>query len=420
MTEQLLQFIWRFRFFNTDDLKTAAGESLSIIHPGVHNTNQGPDFLNAKIKCGDMLLAGNIEIHIRASEWAFHRHSEDKNYNNVILHVVYEEDKKLGLNFPVLELRNRISGIMLSKYEQLMHAKHFIPCEAHIGSVNELHLIAWKERLLVERLQEKSAYVQTLLRKNNFHWEEVFWQMLAANFGSKINSDAFENMAVSLPVKILAKHRSQRIQPEALLMGQCGLLEKEFKDDYAVMLQKEYRFLRKKFDLQQPHSRVYFLRMRPANFPTLRLSQLAALLHESDHLFSKIKEAEDMNAVMNLFNISANDYWHYHYSFDEPSPFKHKNLGAAMTLNIMINTVLPVLYAYGWYNSSPVYQQKAVAWAAQLKAEQNSVTKRFEKLKLQNKTATDSQALLQLKNKYCDAKRCLECAIGNKILKMES
>jgi hypothetical protein len=417
MTEQLLQFIWQFQYYNKSDLQTSGGELLQIVHAGVHNTNQGPDFLNAKIKVAETVLAGSIEIHVNASEWKNHKHSIDENYNNVILHVVWAEDKDLQLNFPTLELQQRVSNILLEKYESLMKAQYFIPCQEHIANISELTFIAWKERLLVERLQEKATYIHHLLQKNNNHWEEVFWCMLAKNFGIKINADAFESMAASIPINILAKHKNQLQPLEALLMGQCGLLEGDFTEDYPIMLQKEYRFLQKKYSLAKTHIPVHFLRMRPANFPTIRLAQLAGLVYESNHLFSKIKEAEDVKLVEKMFDVTANDYWHYHYSFEELTSFKKKKLGKQMIQNIIVNTVLPVLYAYGWYNNNDDYKNKALKWAEQLLPEKNNITAGFEKLGLINKSAYDSQALIQLKNKYCNEKRCLQCAVGGKILK---
>lgn len=417
MTEQLLQFIWRFQYFNTSNLTTTSGENVQIIYPGLHNTNQGPDFLNARVKIGDTTLAGSLEIHINASEWNLHKHSSDNNYSNVILHVVWLNDKNIDVEIPTLELGNRISSMLLSSYEKLMLNRNFIPCEDQISAVNNFTFSAWKQRLYVERLQEKANVITEKLKNSNNHWEETFWQLLAKNFGIKINSDAFESMARSIPLTILAKHKSQLHQLEAMLIGQCGLLEKDFTDDYAIMLKKEYLFLKKKYDLQPTHMSVYFLRMRPANFPTIRLSQLAALIHNSTHLFSIIKDAAHLKDVEKLFNVTANDYWHYHYLFEEETAFKKKTLGKQMTQNIILNTVLPFLYAYGWFHNAEHYKEKAIQWATQLLPEQNFITKGFEGLNIENKTSFDSQALIQLKNKYCDLKRCLECAVGNSILK---
>lgn len=420
MTERLLQYIWQFQYFNTTSLYTTEGQLLQIIHPGMYNTNQGPDFINAKIKVNDTTWAGSIELHIRSGDWNIHQHDTDKNYNNVILHVVWDDDVNLQVSFPTLVLQNIVSKLLLNKYVELMHGRRFIACEKHISAVDELTLLKWKERLLIERLQQKTVFIETLQKKNNNHWEETFWWMLARNFGTKINAEVFERVAQSLTVNLLAKHRNQLIQLEALLMGQMGLLDKDFADSYPIMLKKEYRFLQKKYDLRSVLHPLYFLRMRPANFPTIRLAQLAALIHNSSSLFSSIKEMNDYNEVKKLFNVTANDYWHYHYVFDETTAFKRKTVGKEMTENIMINTIIPVLYAYGYVQNKESYQLKALKWMQQLSAEKNSITNGFASLGIENKTAFDSQALIQLKNNYCDKKYCLQCAIGNKILKTEN
>ncbi len=417
MTEQLLQFIWQFQFYNKSNLHTSKGEELQIIYPGTHNSNQGPDFLNAKIKVGKTIFAGSIEIHVKESEWNLHKHSDDPNYNNVILHVVWENDKNLPLNFPVLELTSKVSSLLLDKYELLMTNRSFIPCGLQLEHVSVITFTAWKERLFIERLQEKAAYIADRLKMYNNHWEEIFWQLLAKNFGIKINSDAFEKIAVSIPLGILAKHKNQLHQLEAMLLGQAGLLNIEFEDDYAKMLKKEYLFLQKKYKLVPIHIPVHFLRMRPANFPTIRLSQLAMLIHKSSHLFSIIKDAVDVKDVESLFDVTANDYWHYHYMFDEQTAFSKKKIGKQMIQNIILNTALPVLYAYGSYNNAEAIKEKVLQWSGQLLPEQNFITKGFMALGAQNKSAFDSQALIQLKNNYCNDKKCLQCAVGNSLLK---
>ena len=417
MTERLLQYIWQFQYFNKSSLQTTDAQSIQVINPGSCNTNQGPDFLNAKIKIDDTIWAGSVELHINTSNWQQHDHSNDKNYDNVILHVVWNDDADLKLTFPTLELKNIVPKLLLKKYENLMQDAQFIPCEKQIHNAEALLMVSWKERLLIERLQQKTIYIENLLVKAKMHWEEVFWWMLARNFGIKMNSDAFEKMAQSISINILSKHKAQLIQLEALLMGQVGLLENEFEEDYPVMLQKEYRFLQQKYKLIKVQAPLYFLRMRPANFPTIRLAQLASLIQQSDHLFSKIKETIDFHEVEKLFSVTANDYWHYHYVFNEISSLKKKTLGKQMINNILINTVVPVLFAYGYFNNIELYKNKALQWMTNIAAEKNSITKAFESLGIENKTAGDSQALIQLKNEYCDHKRCLQCAIGNKILK---
>jgi hypothetical protein len=298
-----------------------------------------------------------------------------------------------------------------------MNTKGFIPCEKSISSVKPIVLQSWKERLLAERLIRKSEIIKTFLDQNNHHWEETFWWLLARNFGIKINADAFEAMARSVPVNILAKHKNQIHQLEALLMGQTNLLNEKFTEDYPVMLKKEYEFYKSKYKLQPNAYPAFFLRMRPGNFPTIRLAQLAMLIHHSEHLFSKIKEASSVKNVKKWLDVTANDYWHYHYRFDEQSSFKKKNLGAAMVDNIFINTICTVLFAYGHFHKEQKYKDKALQWMEEIVAESNSITKGFVHSGLQNKNAHDSQALIELKNEYCNKKKCLDCAIGNSLLK---
>ncbi len=421
MTERLLQFIWQFQYFNKNDLSTTADEKLQIIIPGLFNSNQGPDFLQATIRIGTTKWVGNIELHLKTSDWKRHRHERDKNYNNVILHVVWENDTEES-SIPVFELKSRVSKILLQRYEELMNASGFIPCEKNISSVRDIVWKSWKERLLAERLLRKAAIAENFLQQNNYHWEETFWWLLARNFGIKVNADAFEAMAKSVSINILAKHKNQIHQLEALLLGQAGLLDKntdsyQHKDDYPLLLQREYTFLKKKYSLRPIHQPVHFLRMRPGNFPTIRLAQLAMLIQGSAHLFSKIKEAGSVKLVRKWFDVVANDYWHYHYRFEEPSAFKKKKLGDAMIDNIIINTICPVLFAYGNYHDENKYKEKALKWLEETAAESNSITKGFLQLGIENKNAFDSQALIELKNEYCNKKRCLDCAVGNAILK---
>lgn len=426
MTERLLQFIWQFQYFNKSELTTTTDEPVQILFAGQHNTNQGPDFLDAKIRIGKTTWAGTVELHIKTSDWVKHNHQKDKNYNNVILHVVWEDDTStlrqaqssvLKNDIPVVELKGRVSKILLQRYEELMDSSSFIPSEKSIHLVPDIVWKSWKDRLLVERLLRKANVVETSLQLNNYHWEETFWWLLARNFGMKVNADAFEAIAQSISVKILAKHKSQIHQLEALMLGQAGLLEKKFSEEYPKLLQKEYRFLQNKYKLKPVPLPFHFLRMRPGNFPTIRLTQLAMLISESAHLFSKIKEADSVKEVSKWFDVTANDYWHYHYRFDETSAFKKKKLGATMIDNIIINTIAPVLFAYGNYHDEDKYKDKALKWLEQTAAESNSITKGFQKLGIENKTAFDSQALIELKNEYCSKKRCLECGVGNVLLK---
>lgn len=417
MTEALLQYIWQHRHYSAAALLTITGEPVQVLRTGSFNTNQGPDFLDARIKIANTEWAGNVELHIYSSQWEQHGHSSDAHYQNVILHVVWKNDKALGLAIPTLELEPFVSSVLLGRYAALMQAGNSIACSHAIATVPYLHFAAWKERLLTERLQQRSNYILSLLQTTTGHWEEVFWWVLARNFGIKVNADAFEAIARSISINILAKHKNQVQQIEALLLGQAGLLNGEFTEDYPQMLKREYLFLQKKYALVQPKLQLHFLRMRPANFPTIRLAQLAMLVHKSLHLFSATREAADVKEIARLLTVKANDYWHYHYVPDEPTGYKEKMLGMQMRQNVLINTIVPMLYAYGYYQSNAGLQQKAMRWLEQTTAEHNYITRAFTALGIANKNAFDSQALIQLQNEYCRQKQCLRCAVGNYLLK---
>jgi hypothetical protein len=421
MNEKLLQFIWKFQYFNRQQLYTSQGESIVIEKPGTHNHHQGPDFSEAVIRIGQTKWVGNVELHLVASDWYKHRHESDPNYANIILHVVWFEDipvyDAVGNVFPTLVLNQLIPKILLDRYAQMTETMVVIPCHSFLPAIDQLNWCAWKERLAAERMERKSAQVLQLLKQSNYNWEEVCWWMLAANFGIKVNSALFELAAKTLPVTLLAKHRNQIHQLEALLLGQANLLQGKYTDDYAVLLQKEYRFLKKKYGLQTVNKQPAFLRMRPAAFPTIRLAQLAMLLHTAAHLFAMIKEEKNCKKVLETFMVTANDYWNYHYRFDEATTHQPKHLGKQMAENILINTVIPILFACGMYNREERYKEKAIQWLYELPAEQNHLTKQWQRSGISNHSALDSQALIELTNHYCLNRRCLDCAVGNGILK---
>lgn len=418
MTERLLQYIWQFQYFNHQELQVSTGETLQILYPGTWNVHQGPDFLQASIKIGGTLWVGNVELHVQTSDWFKHSHQLDKNYTSVILHVVWQNDvNEESLSIPILQLWDKVPKMLLKQYQDWMVNQLFIPCEQQIGNVNEITWTAWKERVLLERLMRKVSIVQTYLQQNSDHWEETFWWLLARNFGIRVNAEAFETIARSLPLTILVRHKNQIHQLEALLLGQAGLLEKKFSEKYPGMLSREYRFLKNKYKLQPIHEPIHFLRMRPENFPSLRLAQLAALINQSSHLFSKILETAAVDNIKSLLAVTANDYWHYHYRLDEPSTFKPKKLGAQMVNNIITNTIIPIVFAYGQIQKKDQVTDKALGWLAQINPEQNRITKHFALLGRTSKNATDSQFILELKEAYCDKRKCLDCAVGNFLLK---
>ena len=421
MTEKLLQFIWQFQYYNKQQLQTAAGEEIQILKVGMLNTNQGPDFLNAAIKINNITLIGNIELHIKSSQWHQHNHSKDKNYNNIILHIVWQNDEQIfdanNNLIPTFELQNLIPKMLLEKYNILMQTNTALPCANFLPALSNIGWLSWKERLTTERLLIKSENVLQVFENTNHNWEETFWQILAYNFGLKVNADLFKQVAKSISINILAKHKNQIQQLEALLLGQANLLQHNTTNNYVAMLQKEYLFLQKKYGLKNIEGNAMFLRMRPANFPTIRLAQLAMLVHNSTHLFSKIKQIENVKTVQALFDITCNDFWHYHYTLnDEQQHCEPKKLGKQMIDNIIINTIIPVLFAYGNYMQEDNYKIKAIQWLQELQPEKNIITNSWKNYNIDNKSAFDSQALIHLTNNYCNKKMCLSCAVGNKIL----
>ena len=421
MNERLLQFIWQFQYYNRQQLHTSQGEKLFVEKPGTWNHHQGPDFSEAIIRIGTTKWVGNIELHLRSSDWYKHHHASDTNYTNIILHVVWEEDKPVyDLNaniIPTLVLQPLIPKLLLERYALMMETMVVVPCHSFLPVLDNLGWCAWKERLAAERLERKSAHIISLFKQSGNHWEETCWWLLAANFGVKVNAALFEQVARSVPLNILSRHKNQPQQLEALLLGQANLLSAKYQDDYAVMLQKEYRFLKKKYKLQMISKAPAFLRMRPAAFPTVRLAQLAMLLYNSSNLFSLIKEIKDCKKMLETFMVTANDYWHYHYRFDEAASYQPKHIGKQMAENILINTVIPLLFAYGSYTKEELYKEKAIQWLYELPAEQNQLTRQWQQSGITHHCALDSQALIELTNHYCTHKRCLDCAVGNRILK---
>ncbi len=418
MNERLLQYIWQFQYFNHSELQTTNANAIQVIFPGKYNTNQGPDFLEGRIRIDDTLLVGHIELHINASDWDKHQHQQDINYRNVILHVVWHDDlQQQSPEIPLLVLEDRIANSLLYQYKEWMGQKTFVPCSHSINTVIDAIWVAWKERLLTERLQRKTGLVLQLFEANNGHWEETFWQLLAKNFGMKINGAAFESIAKSLPLSLLAKHKNQLTTLEALFLGQAGLLEKDFSEEYPKLLRREFLFHQHKYQLRKIDQSIHFLRMRPATFPTIRLAQLAMLIHQSDHLFSQMKQIQLVKKVKELLDITANDYWHTHYMFEEVSPYKIKHLGDDMVNNIIVNTIVPVLFAYGHYHKEQLMKDNVLKWMQEMPAEKNTITRGWQSLGIVNQHLYDSQSVIELKTQYCDAKKCLDCAIGNALLK---
>ena len=420
MTEDFLLYIWKFKLFEMNDL-FIDNDALIIINPGERNTDSGPDFINARIQIGTTIWAGNIEIHINSSDWYKHGHDKSKSYNNIILHVVYNHDfNVLRLNnelMPTLELKDKIKPDVYSCYESFLASNFWIPCQNQIKNVRELILKDWMEHLVIERLEKKILIIKDSLRLNKNDWQQTLYQHLARNFGFKLNAEPFELLAKSLPMNFLAKHKDQLIQIEAMLFGQAGMLESSFSDNYSKMLKEEYQFLKNKFSLKSIDGHLWkFLRLRPYNFPTIRISQFANLIHQSNGLFSKIIEAKNIHELEKLFDVSCSEYWMEHFQFDKLSKKTEKKIGKQTIHLIIINTIVPFLFLYGQEKNEEQYVDKALQLLENTNAENNSIIQKWKETGIDIKSAFETQALIELKNNYCNHKKCLNCRIGNDLL----
>lgn len=422
MQEEFLQYVWENKLFDAENLNTTIGEQLEIINVGKRNTDSGPDFFNARIKIDDTIWVGNIEIHKNASDWIRHNHQNDKAYNNVILHVAENCDQQIfrnnGEEIPALLLR--YPEQLKTNYQKLLDAKTWIACQNQFHKIDPIILQLGFNRLMIERLEDKTSEIIVRLQQNNNDWNETFYQMLARMFGFKVNSVPFELLAKSLPIGILAKHKSSLFQLEALLFGNSGLLNDQLLgDDYYINLRNEYSFLYKKYQLKGIESHLWkFMRLRPGNFPTVRISQLAALIHRSHGLFSRIIEIESLDELKKLFEVQASDYWNAHYSFNKISIRNSvKELGENSINTLIINVLIPFLFVYGEKQNKENLKNRSLEFLEQLPTEENSIIEKWGKMGVESRSAFESQALLQLKNKYCERKKCLNCQIGVKLVK---
>lgn len=422
MNEAFLHYIWQYQYFDKTDFQTTAGEPISIIQPGFKNTNAGPDFLNAKIKIGEVVWIGHVEIHINSSEWIDHRHHVDAAYENVILHVVWRENQSIRQKdnspLPTAELKSRVSEDLILRYRKLINQPESIPCSHQLPGVQEIIKIGMMEKALIERLENKSTLVRELLTKNGNDWEQTTFHLLCRNFGFKINAPAFDRLAEVMPYKVLLKHH-QVLQVEALLFGQAGFLDDTKSDEYFRLLKREYDMLGKKYELNDRRmnkSQWKFLRLRPANFPTIRIAQLAALVLSQKNMFSKIVDATSYKDLLEMFSVSQSDYWQTHYRFDYETDQKIAALGESSIDNVLINTAIPLMVAYGKIKDEQAYVDRAVKLLQQIPGEDNAITKRWTSQNLMASSAADSQGGIELFNNYCMKRRCLDCNIGFSIL----
>ncbi len=421
MKESLLQYIWQYQYFNSRDLRVSTGEVVQVLSPGALNTHQGPDFLDARIKIGETGWAGAVELHVRTSDWERHAHQSDDNYRNVILHVVWVDDRTADVcvgerRIPTLALEALVPKWLLRQYAVWMESRGFVACQQQAAQVDASVWDEWKEQLMEERLLRRARSIADCLTLHHQNLEETCWWLMARTFGGPVNGAAFEVIARSLPRTLIARQGEAGGVLEALLLGQAGFLEQNLRDEYPRQLQREFRHLRAKFKLPVLSVPMHFLRMRPGNFPTIRLVQLAKLLEGHSAWFVQAKEAVTPDALRSCMDVSAGGYWNDHYIPDQPSVRRVKRLGEALKDSLLINVFIPMLYAYGYSRNEPEYCSKALRWLVGLDAEKNAVTGGWVRMGIGCRHAGDSQALLELKGRYCDVKSCLQCAIGKNLL----
>ncbi len=421
MKEEFLHYLWKFKKFDTTNLTSFNGEKITIEKSGNYLQLAGPDFFNAQITIENQKWAGNVEIHIKSSDWYLHHHERDSNYDSVILHVVWEHDAEIyrinNTEIPVLILKNYVAKETLDNYNSLIAPKNWIYCEKQLSSVDEFVLLNWQERLFFERLERKSKPIETLLEHTNQDWEAILFCLLAKNFGLNTNGESFFKVATSIPFSIIRKESTVLQNFESLLFGKAGLLDLDKEDVYYKTLKSNYDYLLQKHQLEStPINPLQFFKHRPDNFPTIRLSQFANLYFTQQQLFSRIIEASSIESMYLIFNVAVSEYWETHYQFDRVSPKKRKALSKAFIDLLIINTIVPLKFAYakslGQDNS-----EQLIELLIQVSPEQNAIIDKFISLKMKIENAFDTQSLLQLKNEYCNKVRCLHCNIGIELLK---
>jgi hypothetical protein len=427
MTEDFLYFLWQFQQFDKTDLKTTANEAIQVLAIGRQNHDAGPDFSQSRLLIGGIEWAGNVEMHIKASDWHQHQHTHNRAYDSVILHVVWHEDAPIarpdGSVLPTLALKPLTDSTLLSKFQNLIESPQTILCQSQFEDVPDIHKLTMLDRTVMQRLERKAEVVHELLARNNNDWEETAYQLLANNFGFKINSEPMLRLAQNLPLKILQKHRDNQTQIEAALFGQSGLLEQiENNDEYTDTLRREYAFLDSKYGLKTNQLAAHewkYMRLRPANFPTIRLAQLASVVRQQPSLFSLFINVENTESLIKSLKIKQSEYWQGHYQLGKTAAGRVPTLGQSSIENIIINTVVPLLVAYSQHRDNRDMLDKALSLLENLPAEYNNITGQWQALGLNVKTAFDSQATIELYNNFCTHKRCLNCSIGTAIVRQK-
>lgn len=424
MKEEFLHYLWKYCLYDADNLFDNAGNKIIVRHPGEYNRDSGPDFFNARVIIGGTEWAGNVEIHTKSSHFDSHGHNSDHAFDNVILHVVDKNDRRVynALGRELLTVRIIYDSSLYDKYISLVNNPLVIACQEEIGAVDPFYLRHWLNALAVERLNDKSGMISRIFSETANDWEETFYRILSRYFGFHVNTEPFEMLATAIPYKIIRKHADNRFQVEALLYGTAGMLDeglfKEALDDrYYRELTREFRILSSKYSLKPVHGWLWkFSRLRPVNFPTIRISQLSAMLTVSGGLFSKVIEATHLEHLKKNFEVTAADYWNEHYVFGKKSRGAIKNTGEQSANILLINAVIPVLYTFGRERGNHEFCERALGFLGDLLPERNSIISEWENAGVKADTALCTQALLQLRNEYCRRRRCLDCRIGARLI----
>jgi hypothetical protein len=420
MNEDFIHYLWKFKKLSGMPLHTTAGELVVIKNLGMHNHHAGPDFFNAQVHIGKQLWAGNVEMHLKSSDWYAHGHDDDPAYDNVILHVVWTHDAEISrrdeVHIPVLEVSNYIAKELIAGYQQLFAVKNnqFINCDNQLASVDGFRTMQWFEKLFIERLEQRALRIQVLLLQQQNNWEAVFFQLLCRSFGTKVNADAFENLSRSIEQQSLRKLAKDAFQLEATLLGQAGLLEESRQDLYYGQLVQEYAFVRAKYNLQPATIPMKFFRLRPTNYATVRLSQLAMLYHRNPQLFGEVLLAKTKEEICKLFDVQASRYWDNHHVFDKQTESRPKILTPDFIDLLIINCIVPLRFVHAQAMGKDLIEE-LLELMQSVSAEKNSIISGFKKM-IPIKNALTSQAVLQLKPHYCDVNRCLHCDIGISLL----
>lgn len=421
MQESFVQYLWQTRSFNQNDLRTSTGEPLEILKVGFLNSNSGPDFFNAQIKIGSTRWAGNVEIHTKSSDWYLHKHELDLAYDKVILHLVWENDRKVyrnnGVEIPTLELKGRVKRSLIKTYNELTASTQLIACESQLDAVDSIHVKMQLSKVLIERLEQKSKRIEQLLRINKGDWESACYQVIAKYFGFKVNALPFELLSTTINYHLVRQYSDDLVNLEALFFGQAGFLENEYQDDYPNDLKARFLHIKRKHQLEPLGRHLWkFLRMRPRNFPTIRLAQFSSVWANNNHLFQNCIQAKSIANLRQMFKVETSEYWKSHHHFDKTIKRNMTMRLGENSINVLlINAILPLKFLY--LKSIGQDVDSILDFYESIEPENNRIIRRFDVIGVKAYSAFDSQALLQLKSEYCDLKKCLICKIGNSILK---